>query len=243
MRKVLVLGLVVIGLGAVLVLLRHRSDSLVDDQPPPTPKSVRTQSEAVPRPAVPPERSGTLIAHESSKSEPVFWTRESELRPKGFATPRDAYESLLYATTGGDVGGTAVAIYLTSDARSRAEKMLASLPPEKRVEYGTPERLIASLYIGSSALIGPRSGESAYQFISDEPGITLAPVTLGLAAPLAGDPAYRTIQAKTRSADGKESEPVAVFFQTREGWKWVVPPSMVDALGRLLKGPPIDPKE
>jgi hypothetical protein len=239
MRKVLVLGLVLIGLGAVLVLLRHRSDSLEDDVPPPaTPKVARTQPAPVPRPIVASDRSGASSAPESSQRESTPWTSESDLRAKGFATPRDAYESFLYAATGGDIPGTARAIYLTDDARRRAERVLASLPPEKRAEYGSPEQLIASLYVASSALMGKvPSGESSYQIVSDETGIGIDPMALGLAPSLASDPAYRTVRSKARSPSGGESDPIAVFVHTEDGWKWVMPPSMVDAFERLLKQP------
>jgi hypothetical protein len=176
------------------------------------------------------------VATVPAKSDPAQWTSEKDLRAKGFATPRDAYESFLYASTGGDVAGTATAIFLTDEVRKRAEQLLATLPPEKRAEYGTPERLIAALFIAAPVVSGSGSGEMAYQILKDEPGMEIEPRAFGLEESLRGDPNYRTLRSKIRSADGRESEPLAVLVKTDEGWKWVAPSSTVDALERMVKG-------
>jgi hypothetical protein len=239
MRKIIVLGLVVIGVGAVLLVLSHRSDSSADDAPPTAkPEAAKRRPENIQRPVASSEPSSTQAVAAPANLETGQWTRERDLKAKGFATPRDAYESLLYAATGGDVAGTASVLHLTAEARKRAEKVLAGLPPEKRAEYATPERLVASLLMGSSALIGAQSGEASYQILNDEPGVGIASSVVGLprSPNLATDPSYRTLRAKTRSPAGEESESVMVFRRTTEGWQWLMPPSMVDAFGRLLKG-------
>ncbi len=165
------------------------------------------------------------------------WTNERELCPSGLSSPLSAYETLLYSATSGDVAGTASTLFITEEARKRAEKLLANLPAEKRREYPNAEILFASIYIGASALSGKQPGVVSYKFETVEPGIAMTPLALGLAESAATDVAYQTIKSKARTANSKESDPEAVFFKTDDGWKWVVPPSMFDAFGRLLKAP------
>jgi hypothetical protein len=242
-QKVLVSVVILVALGGLTFVCLNR-----DTPPVPSQKKADTEPEGR-RTAEMIKRSAFSEAEAAKPQAPVSqsvfqegqWARESELKAQGHSTPTAAYESFLRAATGGDVKGTAAAIFLTEDARKRADRLLATIPQEKRIEYATAEELIASLFIGSSAIMGGRTGEISYKFVTDELGIGITPLALGLDESVGSNSAYHTIRSKARSSSGKESDPIAVFYQTNGGWKWVIPPSMIDAFGQLLKNGPAQP--
>ncbi|ACB73370.1 hypothetical protein [Opitutus terrae] len=63
----------------------------------------------------------------------------------GRGSPEAVLETALWAAAGGEVETLADTLLLDAEARTRAETLLASLPPAVRATYRTPERLVALL--------------------------------------------------------------------------------------------------
>jgi hypothetical protein len=150
----------------------------------------------------------------------------------GRETPRAALETLQWATLGGNATVIAEGLILPPSARQKAEELFAALPADKRVEFGTPDRLIATLMAGTTQVAG-------MQVMSEKPGV---PRTWGLDPALATDPTYRMLHTQTQYIDGRVREGDVVLQQTSTGWHTVFPPGMVDKLGELLKPVPANLK-
>lgn len=134
----------------------------------------------------------------------------------GSATPAATLETVLWAAAGGEVDKLAGLLIFDPAVRTRAEAMFAGLPEQTRAEYGTAERLIATLTardvpLGSAKLIDPKFE----------------------------DPTGRKMVVQLYEKEGKE--PKHAMFSLRregEGWRVVVPMNAVDNYASILKGRP-----
>jgi len=69
----------------------------------------------------------------------------AEWRCKGLGAPADTLETALWAAAGGDLKALADTLYLDSQTRERARRLLESLPASSRSDLGSPEELLALL--------------------------------------------------------------------------------------------------
>jgi hypothetical protein len=235
--KFAVVMMLVIIMGGVVVIVLRRSDheprgtrASIDDRPSLATQTIRQDSP----PAPPARNSNADIRQTVSKLGQGEWTDEGELTYQGTSNPVAAYESLLWASTGGDVAKTADTLFLTPSALRKADDLFASLPLEKKAQYGTALNFIATLFIGASGIEQRPLHRSTYQLTNDEPGAKFLPAALGLPDSSATDSNYHTVRAKQRMSNDKEANPVGVFYRTEQGWKWVMPPSMIDFYQRRL---------
>lgn len=92
----------------------------------------------------------------SDPAEPYEFGRH--LRPeqwqnRGFATPENALETVLWAAAGGDLDVLKTALRFDQAGRAAAEAVLAGLPANARSNYQTPEGLM-TLFIAKDAPLG-----------------------------------------------------------------------------------------
>jgi hypothetical protein len=73
-------------------------------------------------------------------------------RNAGRSTPEAVLETTLWAAAGGDVETLTGCLWLDPSARERAEALFAGLPEQARREFGTPERLLASMTVADILL-------------------------------------------------------------------------------------------
>jgi hypothetical protein len=137
----------------------------------------------------------------------------------GAATPRATLETALWAAAGGDIDAFASCLLLSGgQTRQRATALLESLPAELRAQYGTPERLIASLAIKDVPL-------GAAQVIEWNEFKTPASIAL--------------VQMQLSAPDGKANDVSLCFTTQSGGWKLDVPDSAIAKYSEMLKGPPV----
>lgn len=170
------------------------------------------------------------------------WVETRDMIDRGKASPAQSLESFLAAQEAGDPKKLAETLFLTAEARAKATAWFESLPPELRPKFESPEGLLASFMIGGPAAAGKKANDQItwrHQIDSQESGATSFTLMSGLPESTASDPAYHTLRTKSRSsANGKGTDPIYVFHQTDEGWRYVVSPALVDALKRMASKPP-----
>ena len=69
----------------------------------------------------------------------------SEWKLAGRATPRAAFESVLWAATHQDIDHLAALLGFDAKTRVKAEAFFAQLPPETQAQYGSPEKIAATM--------------------------------------------------------------------------------------------------
>ena len=102
-------------------------------------------------------------------------------------------------------------------------------PKAKRLEFRAPHHFVAGLFTGPGTTPDFQITKEEVGATSFPSGFSLSEV-YGLAPGAATDPAYRTIQSKIPFKNGRYSEPTILFQLTPDGWRFVVPPSVVSGL-------------
>jgi hypothetical protein len=140
------------------------------------------------------------------------------LKNAGRATPRDAFETQLWAARHGDIATTASAITFGPAARARMEALVAQLPDSVRATYPTPELLMAFVLAGSPHPVGGMAVLGETQ--SDDNNVML--------------------QTEWQHEDDTVVHHTNAHLQlTPDGWKVVQPLVLVDlASAYLLRHPP-----
>lgn len=140
------------------------------------------------------------------------------LKNAGRATPRDAFETQLWAARHGDIATTASAITFGPEARAKMEALVAQLPDSVRATYNTPELLMAFVLAGSPHPVGGMAVLSETQ--SDDSNVTL--------------------QTEWQHEDDTVVHQTNAHLQlSPDGWKVVEPVVLVDLAGAyLLRHPP-----
>jgi hypothetical protein len=236
-QKFAVVMPLVIIMGGLVVIVMRRSDLQHHGTSAPIHEQPARATQALGQDSQPAPTAGYSTADTRktvSKLVQGAWTLEGELTYQGTSNPVAAYESLLWASTGGDVAKTADTLFLTPSALQKANALFAALPLERQAQYDTALKFIATLFIGASGIEQRPSLGATYQIADDEPGAKFLPAALGLPDSSATDSNYHTVRAKQRMSNGKEANPVGVFYRTEQGWKWVMPPSMIDFYQRRL---------
>jgi RNA polymerase sigma factor (sigma-70 family) len=145
----------------------------------------------------------------------------------GRATPKAAFETMSWATTGGDVAVITEMMVLPADTRQKLESLFASLPEEARAKYGSSEQLLAALLANTTPAAGA-------QVMTERSGIHAT----GYDPALTNDPNYRTLHTQTQYNDGRVREGDTVLQQMPDGWHVVYPSWLIDKLGEMLKPKP-----
>jgi cell division protein FtsL len=136
----------------------------------------------------------------------------------GQATPAAAFETVLWASAGGDLDSLARVLDLDSLARTDATEMLDQLPPAIRQEIGTPERLIA-LMTAKDAPLGSAEILSADDDVS------------------AGAPILRKLDARVVDVTGEAKELLLRLRADNGRWRLVVPDNAIKKYASLLQAP------
>ncbi len=160
-------------------------------------------------------RSKTLSNPEPSAHN---MTAVDSVGNRGFTTPRDAFATQLWAARGGDIALEAKAIVLGPKARAEFDALLDAVPEDLRNQYKTPEELMAYALSGSPRPV------SGFQVLGESPA---GPDTTILQVAWQHEGSSDVITNDVR------------FYHSSDGWKMVVPPTLVDrALNYLGEKPP-----
>jgi hypothetical protein len=146
----------------------------------------------------------------------------SDWKNAGIMTPQATFETVMWAAAGGDVDVLAGCLVFTNEtARKAAQALFDGLPPESRVSYGTPEKLIAALSV------------------PDIPTLSVE-----VRAWSASDSALPTrfVSAAFTAADGSSKESTLSFFRRENTWKLGVSRAVVAKYAAQLKGAPMAAK-
>jgi len=178
-----------------------------------------------------------IAAARSKTGKPVSAEQlaDNELMPadkmtnRGKATPRDALETFHWAQNRADIETLAATMVLPEAVRQEAQGIWEKLPVAKRLEFRAPHHFVAGLFTGPGTTPDFQITKEEVGATSFPSGFSLSEV-YGLAPGAATDPAYRTIQSKIPFKNGRYSEPTILFQLTPDGWRFVVPPSVVSGL-------------
>lgn len=149
------------------------------------------------------EKSSESVA---SKIVPV-----GQLKNLGRGTPAAGLETALWAATGGDVDALAGSLTFNPEGRARADQWFASLTPDVRQQYGTPEKVIALLMARDAA------------------GLTGMQV-LGQKELTAQDTALRIRFA----SESNTKDDNLVMHRTGDGWRMLLNDKTVESMARKL---------
>jgi len=242
--KFIILTTLLAGGAATLVIQHHtnqelrRELSVAQARPVPDPAAVSrpiavdTPASAVnkPTPSSGEVGSRAVPVRENPPSEPETGTNPgsegvaSQLRPietlvdAGQGSPRAAFETQLWAAHGGDVEREAKTLVLGPKARAKMEALMPTLPASLRSEYTTPEQVMAYVLAGSPRPI------SAVQVLSET----------------RQDADTVILHAAWRHEGSAEVITNDVRFQrSPDGWRLVIPPSLVDRAANYLNNTPL----
>jgi hypothetical protein len=159
-------------------------------------------------------RQGVPLAH--------GLTRVETLGNAGRATPRNAFATQLWAARTGDIALEASAITFGAEARAKLEALESTLPDALRSEYDTPEKLMAFMLAGSPHPVGGMAVLGEVQVDANDV----------------------TLQTEWQHVDDDIVHQAEVNLrQDADGWKMVVPITLVDRasayLTRTLAAPPV----
>jgi hypothetical protein len=143
--------------------------------------------------------------------------RASEWRFCGQASPADAVESVLWSARSGDVDHLASLITFEPGARQRAEEMFAGLTEEARAQYGSPEKIIATM---AAAQI-PTDYSAMAALSQTEPSPDSALLSLRL-----------------EDGTGVQRDLTLKFQRYEDGWSLDVPAAVVDRFAAQLDRSP-----
>jgi hypothetical protein len=138
----------------------------------------------------------------------------AEWRYSGNATPKETMISILWAASRGDIDNLAGLIGFAPDVRARVEALFESLPPQARREYGTPEKVVATLISGT--------------FPKDASGAAFADA--------AEDAAEASIDMRVSRADGQSRSNEYRLDHAAAGWRLLVPVEVVAGYEKILQG-------
>lgn len=133
----------------------------------------------------------------------------------GHATPRATIESVLWAASRGETDRLAGLLGFAPELRAQALAMFQQLPAASQQEYGTPEKVIATLLAGNF----PKDPESA-QIIADHQF---------------GDNDAAMVMSVSH-LDGQNRLSQFQFRKADDGWKLLVPAYVMDDYMKMLQG-------
>jgi len=135
----------------------------------------------------------------------------------GRATPRDTVESILWAATHGDIDQLATLIQFNPATRKKAEAFFAQLPEAAQAQYGSPEKVFATMLAGNMPTdIGAM-------------GVLAAPSNSA-----SGDSSTALLRLQRES--GLNKDVYFNFQKDADGWQLVIPPGVESAYEHQLAG-------
>lgn len=132
----------------------------------------------------------------------------------GSATPRAAIESVLWAASHGDVDHLSQLLGFSDDVHSKADALFSQLPTAAREEYGSPERVAATLLARSF----PKDA-TAMTIIDDRHGEQESDISMRI----------------DHSGNGPRTGRFS-FRKTGDGWQLMVPASVMTGYEKTLLG-------
>jgi hypothetical protein len=138
----------------------------------------------------------------------------------GRSTPRAAMESVLWAASHGDVDHLAELLGFADDVRTKAQALFSQLPLSSQQEYGSPERVVATLLAGSF----PKNA-TAMTIVDNKPDDEEAEISMRI--------------------DHSSGGPRTNSFQLRrapDGWQLMVPSSVMAGYEKTVDGEPQPPE-
>jgi len=139
---------------------------------------------------------------------PGIWAPEATWKNRGRGSPEAAMETMLWAASGGNLDALKETLSINDETRAKAEELLTTLPGTARSQYSTPEDLLAVVIAGNVPL------DSAQ-----------------LVARQQIDADHVTEYLRLKNADGITRQVYLSLDQSPDGWRLVVPSSVVEQLG------------
>ena len=143
------------------------------------------------------------------------------LKNAGRATPDAAIETLFWAISSQDVDTLASMVALTPEARQKAEALFAGLPQANKDEIGSPEKLLATLYLG---------------VVDSDPVVPTGEQVLGPKSQNRDDMEMSVLFAYSDGTTKSIDYPLQL--QGDGGWSVRIQPGMVDQWARIIFGIP-----
>jgi hypothetical protein len=140
----------------------------------------------------------------------------------GRTTPDTAIESVLWAASRGDTDRLADLLGFAPELHAQAEGLFSKLPPAAQQEYGTPEKVVATLLAGSF----PKNPQASQVFAERQYGDQDAAITMSVT-----------------HADGESRINLFRLHNTADGWKLLVPANVLTDFEKTLIGDQQQPPE
>jgi hypothetical protein len=134
---------------------------------------------------------------------------------RGCSSPRATIESVLWAASHGDVERLSALLGFAPETRPDADAMFARLPAASQQEYGSPEKVVATLLAGSF----PNDADSMKLFDEAQFGDNDAAIPMTVS-----------------HSDGKSRTNVFRFHRSADGWRLMVPASVMQSYASTLQG-------
>jgi len=131
----------------------------------------------------------------------------------GNKTARDAMESFLWASESGDIDKIAGLIGFQPAAKEKAQALFDQLPDTAKTEYGTPEKIVATMIAASM----PTDLQAASIQIQSNRKV-----------------AY--VGLRDEYADSSQSDLILRADNSTDGWKLSIPAKVIDAFQLKLAG-------
>jgi hypothetical protein len=195
-------------------------------QAPPTPADEAARKAAIAaavaaqkkRAAQNPPAAAPQPAPRTDPSQPYEFGRNlcvEHWQNRGFATPENTLETVLWAAAGGDLDMLKTALQFDSASRAEAEAVLARLPAAARQTYQTPEGLM-TLFIAGDAPLGSLNVLSRQD---TGPGTALT-------------------YAALTDANGAIRQACLSFVRDGDRWRLVVPANAIGKVAQRVMAPP-----
>jgi hypothetical protein len=133
----------------------------------------------------------------------------------GRRTPQATIESVLWAASRGEVDRLAELLGFTPDVEAEADTMFSRLPAASKQEYGSAEKVVATLLAGSF----PKDAQASTILTEHEYGDKDAAIAM----------------AVTHS-DGQGRTNVFQFRKTTDGWRLMIPAAILNDYEKTLLG-------
>jgi hypothetical protein len=134
---------------------------------------------------------------------------------RGRSNPKATIESVLWAASHGDVERLAPLLGFSPEIRPDADAMFARLPEASQQEYGSPEKVVATLLAGSF----PGNANSMKLFDEAQFGDQDAAIPITVS-----------------HSDGTSRTNVFRFHKAADGWQLLVPASVMQSYASTLLG-------
>jgi hypothetical protein len=132
----------------------------------------------------------------------------------GRESPRAALKSVLWAASHADVDALAGLIGFSPEVRKVAEALYAQLPADSKQEYASPERVVATLIAGNF----PK--DASAMSLENEKNFAAATVVV----------------MRLDRSDGTSRTNWFLLQPAQDGWRLMVPPSVMADYQRILTG-------